>query len=134
MTKTNHPLIDLLNQNFLMITNYRGVVVSKVHHGISVLGKTVGTPEDVDKVIDDFWVKYPNGALVADKKQLSEMINNFNAYYEMSDSNDVYERGHDSKKEIEKHLAKITTEEKTKLISELNANGIFSYERYFKIV
>lgn len=54
-THTPQDEHELLSRDwgFLRIINYRGVLVQKIHNGYVVFGKTVGSPEAVDKLIDE---------------------------------------------------------------------------------
>lgn len=53
MPNTKEPTLTELLNRFIPITNYRGCIVERVHNGFKVLGQTVRTQEEVNKVIDD---------------------------------------------------------------------------------
>lgn len=50
-TNNNHPL-KKMSWGVISINNYRGVLVTKMIGGYSVLGQKVQTEEQVDEVID----------------------------------------------------------------------------------
>lgn len=65
-------------------------------------------------------------------KALLKRINNFDAYYEMSDSPVRYEAGITEEANIQTELQKLPSEDLDFLLLNFTTNGKFCYERYFK--
>ena len=65
-------------------------------------------------------------------KRISELINDFDIYYEMSDSPLVYSTGNHKKQIITEKLQGLNTFELAQVISELRIGGKIAYNRYFK--
>lgn len=63
---------------------------------------------------------------------LVKEINNFDLYYEMSDSHSVYEQGHNEKSKIILKIKNLIPSEKVKINKKLNSNGKNCWNRYFK--
>lgn len=49
---SNHSLKDV-RWGIIPITIYKGCLVYKVKNGYKIFGRIVGTPEQVDKIIDE---------------------------------------------------------------------------------
>lgn len=65
-------------------------------------------------------------------KALLKRINNFDAYYEMSDSPVKFEAGIVEEANIQTELQKLPSEDLDFLLLNFDTNGKFCYERYFK--
>ena len=63
--------------------------------------------------------------------ELIARINNFDSYYEMSDSFQVTERGSYEKQQIKQLLSEVPKEQYKELEKGLNKAGLFNYKRYF---
>ncbi len=70
------------------------------------------------------------------KKVLNDLvdnINNFDLYFEMSDSSFTYQKSFDQKVKLLIRLKNLTPDEKEYTYSKLNDNGKKCWKRYFKI-
>ena len=63
--------------------------------------------------------------------ELIARINNFDSYYEMSDSFQVIERGSVEKHNIQRLLEQLNKEEFLQLEESLTDIGLFNFKRYF---
>ena len=64
-------------------------------------------------------------------RSLVKEINEFDCYYEMSDSSIKYSNGCDNKIKIESKLKDLIFSEKQSIVSRLNENGKICWKRYF---
>lgn len=62
---------------------------------------------------------------------LVKCINNFDTYFEMLDSNDIYEKGIIEQTNITMEVEKLSIEEKDYLLKSLTEYGNNNLERYF---
>lgn len=64
-------------------------------------------------------------------EQVSLLINNFDIYYEMSDSTSIQEAGRKQAETINRKLGNLATHQFEKLYKSLTPVGKIVYERYF---